>query len=91
MSPPVAAIIHEMMTMGVIFASNSRPPGPAENPPPAMTNIEEYLILVPHNFPNQQEEERRLVVMRNEFCSSERVFIKEGEGMEVVRDTNSIV
>lgn len=36
MSPPVAAIMHEITTMGVIFASKSTPAGPAENPPAGM-------------------------------------------------------
>jgi hypothetical protein len=34
MSPPVAAMMQEMTTMGVIFASNSTPDGAdTENPP----------------------------------------------------------
>ncbi|KAK9287944.1 hypothetical protein L1049_016389 [Liquidambar formosana] len=36
MRPPVAAIMQEMMTMGVILASNSAPPEGAENPPAGM-------------------------------------------------------
>lgn len=40
--PPVAAIMQEMMTMGVIFASKSLPPPPAdaEKPPTAMIQAE---------------------------------------------------
>ena len=34
--PPVAAIMHEIMTMGVIFASKSLPPPLVTKPPPAM-------------------------------------------------------
>lgn len=42
MSPPVAAIIQEMITIGVILASNSTPAdgADAENPPPAMTTYQ---------------------------------------------------
>ncbi|KAG5554783.1 hypothetical protein RHGRI_012365 [Rhododendron griersonianum] len=38
MRPPVAAMIHEMITIGVIFASNwVPPPAGAAIPPPAIT------------------------------------------------------
>ena len=36
MRPPVAAIMQEMMTIGVILASNSVPPPPVGPNPPAM-------------------------------------------------------
>lgn len=40
MRPPVAAIIQEMMTIGVILASNSTPAdGAEEKPPPAILSF----------------------------------------------------
>ena len=36
MRPPVAAMMQEMMTIGVIFASNSTPDPDTENPPASL-------------------------------------------------------
>lgn len=64
MRPPVAAIMHETITIGVILASNSTPAGgtDAENPPPGILNYQKLKrysnsnSLVKRNYEEEQEE-----------------------------------
>lgn len=75
MRPPVAAIMHETITIGVILASNSTPAGgtDAENPPPGILNYQKLKrysnsnSLVKRNYEEEEEEmivRLKCVVMR---------------------------
>ncbi len=69
----MAAIMHEMMTIGVILASNSVPPlpvGPA-NPPAGMTVFVCALYFKCSQIQYVSEKRRRImcVLMREEFIA----------------------
>jgi hypothetical protein len=80
MSPPVAAMMQEMMTIGVIFASNSTPDGAdTENPPPGIFAPESSNTREKWRRDKQRENHTKSQVgLEMESSKTVRVYIESG-------------